>query len=224
MSIKSYKKILLSKLEFAAWNYKGEDEALMERLKVNIANNGDIENLVVRPIGKAKYEVVNGNHRLKVYREMGMKEALCYDIGDVSEATAKRIAIELNETRFPSDQKKVSAMLKELKEEYGFDELKMSSPLDEEALAATIEAFSEDEWDNIDLSDAPQQEPDKPNATLKTDRASFAKVEFILTRNVRVTFDLALDSLAKSYGIEIDPTNIDSTEVFMIINKLIKKG
>lgn len=225
MSLKNYKRILLSKLVYASWNYKGDDDGLMSRLKVNITNNGDIENLVVRPLGKGKYEVVNGNHRLKAYLDLGMKDALCYDIGEVSDAKAKRVAIELNETKFPNDHKKLTAMLKELEEEYGFDSLKMSAPLDEEALAAALESLNEEEdWEKIDIGDGEKQAPKAPNATLKSDTSGFAKIELILTKNVRVTFDMALDSLASSYGLEIDPTNVDSTQTFQVLLKLIKKG
>jgi hypothetical protein len=225
MSIKNYKRILLSKLVSASWNYKGDDDGLMSRLKVNITNNGDIENIVVRTIGKGKYEVVNGNHRLKAYLDLGMKDALCYDIGEVSDAKAKRIAIELNETKFPNDHKKLTAMLKELEEEYGFDSLKMSAPLDEDALAAALESFNDEEdWEKIDVGDGEKLPPKAPNATLKSDTSGFAKIELILTKNVRVTLDMALDSLASSYGLEIDPTNVDSTQTFQILLKLIKKG
>lgn len=227
MSLKNYKRILLSKLVFANWNYKGDDDGLMSRLTENIRINGDIENLVVRPIGKGKYEVVNGNHRLKAYLTLGKKDALCYDIGEVSDAKAKRVAIELNETKFPNDHKKLNAILKELEEEYGFDSMKMSAPLDEEALSAALDSLNGGEdWENVDIGDGedPKLPPKKPNATLKSDTSGFAKIELILTKNVRVTFDMALDALAASYGLEIDPTNVDSTQTFQILLKLIKRG
>jgi hypothetical protein len=235
MSIKNYKEIELKKLIFAAWNYKGEDPELMERLKANIVANGAIENLVVRPIGQGKYEVVNGNHRLQAYKELNMKTALCYDMGDISDAMAKRVAVELNETKFPNDSKKLAAMLNELKEEYGFDELKMTSPLDEEALANTLTSFEEN-WDQIDadvkekngVTEGSEPSPKaKPSPTsgvsLNQNDPTFAKVDFVLTPEIKAALEISLEGLNKSYGIETDPTNLDSTKTFKLVNKLLTK-
>ena len=235
MSIKNYKDLPLNKLIFAQWNYKGEDPELMERLKANIVANGAVENLVVRSIGQGKYEVVNGNHRLQAYKELNMKTALCYDMGDISDAMAKRMAVELNETRFPSDAKKLASLLNELKEEYGFDELKMTSPLDEESLSHTLSSFSEN-WGDIDASVREKNgvnegsEPlakGKPsptsNVSLNNTDPSFAKVDFVLTPEIKAAFEMSLENLNQSYGIESDPTNVDSTKTFKLVNKLLTK-
>jgi ParB-like chromosome segregation protein Spo0J len=77
----AYQKIKISSLELAPWNYKEDDAKLQAKLVKNIQSNGQVENIVVREIGEGKYEVVNGNHRLKAFREIGLSTVMAYNLG-----------------------------------------------------------------------------------------------------------------------------------------------
>lgn len=102
-ALKYYQNIPIEKIVKATWNYKYDNSELKEKLKVNIAKNGQIENIIVRTIGDDLFEIVNGNHRYDAFIELGIKEVVCFNVGKISLAQAQQIAIETNETRFESD-------------------------------------------------------------------------------------------------------------------------
>lgn len=129
-----WKELSLEVLTPAQWNYKEDDEATMKKLVANIKKNQQIENIIVRPIDDSceVYEVVNGNHRLEAMRTLGIKTATCFDLGIVSEAHAKRVAVETNETRFPINPVRLSEIVASLTQESGVDELLESMPFSKE--------------------------------------------------------------------------------------------
>ncbi len=132
-------KIAIEKLEKAEWNYKKNDQALMEKLVANIKRNGQIENLIVRELPKGKYEIVNGNHRYDALVELKTKKAWCYNLGKIKLAMAKRIAIETNETRFDSDMGKLDDLMKELEKSFNLGDLKMTMPFNEKEFGKMFE-------------------------------------------------------------------------------------
>lgn len=144
---KNFKSLPLEKLIFADWNYKTNDEKLQKKLVANIKKTGQIENIIVRPIKGGKYEVINGNHRLLAFQELEYEEVFCYDLGKISDAHAKRIAIETNETKFKSDSIKLAQLMEELKLE--FDDIALTSPFSDEELDNMSKTLSFD-WDAQD--------------------------------------------------------------------------
>lgn len=122
-----YTSISIDKLIKADWNYKKNDKEQEKRLRANITKNGFIENLVVREIENG-FEVINGNHRLDVLSQLGIHNVMCYNVGKIDEIRAKRIAIELNETRFPSDTKSLNNLLEELSASFELPDLEATLP------------------------------------------------------------------------------------------------
>lgn len=123
-----FQDVATSQLVKADWNYKKEDPKLTEKLTENIKRNGFIENIIIRELDTGYYEVVNGNHRLDVAKQIGMAEIHCYNLGKISEARAKKIAIAGNETRFESDEIKLTETLRELQAEFNIEELVAELP------------------------------------------------------------------------------------------------
>lgn len=95
----------------AKWNYKLDNESVQKELKSYIQNRGLIQNLIVRQTS-AGIELVNGHHRLKAIRELGIKQVMAYDLGKIDQDTAEKIALETNETRFKPDPLKLENLLK----------------------------------------------------------------------------------------------------------------
>ena len=141
--MKNWIDINIEKLVPADWNYKKDDSKLSEKLKNNIKRNGQIENIIVRELDTGFFEVVNGNHRLSVFKELGLVEAKCYNLGKISLSQAQRIAIETNETRFQTDEFKLDELLKELLTGNEINELLETIPFDKDYLERLC---------NIDLS------------------------------------------------------------------------
>lgn len=165
---KNYKFIPIDSLIEANWNYKENDNFLQEQLKNNIKRSGQIATCNVRELNTGYYEVVDGNHRLRAFKELGMKYVACYDHGKISQAEAIRIALEKNETRFKSDEIKMNNLLKELSEQFEFDELKSTMPFSEEDLSKMINEMDSitDDYFTIEETDNNNNEPIINNSEL----------------------------------------------------------
>ena len=85
----------LDRLLEAPWNPNTMTPAMREKLRNSIARYGLVENLVVRPLGD-NFEVLSGNQRLSVYRDLCINTAPCVvvDLDDTQ-------ALLLAQVRFP---------------------------------------------------------------------------------------------------------------------------
>ena len=122
-STKGFQKVDIKGLLKAKWNYKYDDKQKAESLRKNIERNGQIENIVVRELTPGRFEIVNGNHRLDAFLALGFKDVQAFNLGKISLAAAKRVAIELNETRFPTDQISLAETIGEIVKEFGIADL-----------------------------------------------------------------------------------------------------
>jgi hypothetical protein len=135
--------IPLAAIRFAPWNYKRQDTRMMtaldrqtERHKKNGHGSGQLETLLVRQVGKGKWEVVDGNHRLALYRRRKMKAAACIDLGEVSEDEAMRVSIELNMTRWKPHGERLARRVAAIVRHFGEADVKATCPMDSETLDA----------------------------------------------------------------------------------------
>lgn len=104
--------IRLDQLHEAAWNPNVMDASMRARLRRSVEHFGIVENLVVRP-QPAGFEVLSGNQRLQVYRELGLSTAPCYVV-ELDDARARLLAQVLNRTRGEDDQGLKAAALKRI--------------------------------------------------------------------------------------------------------------
>jgi len=125
---KGFIEIELTSLSMAKWNYKTNNKELQQKLVNNIKRNGQIENIIIRELDNNKFEIINGNHRFLALKELKYKKVTAYNLGKISLNHAKRIAIETNETRFVSDNNKLSDLLIEISQEFNFDDLVQTMP------------------------------------------------------------------------------------------------
>jgi hypothetical protein len=132
----------------AEWNYKKNSNWMMERLINNFRRNGQLETIVVRKIPKGKYEVVNGNHRLDAFQRLGIAEVHCFLLEKASLEEAKRIAVELNETRFDTDPVILSELIASIEKEFPED-LLQTLPITEEDLEG-LRMMQKFDWANTD--------------------------------------------------------------------------
>jgi len=155
--LKSYKPVKISQIDKAEWNYKIDDEKKKEKLKKQIVRNNQIENIIVRIKEDSRYECINGNHRLDAFKEMNWEYCIAYDCGKISQATAERIAIETNETKFNSDNLKIAELITDILKEYDMKEIELTMPYTMEELKDYSELldsnwaqFNKDKKDNSD--------------------------------------------------------------------------
>ena len=153
MEIK-WQEIEIAKLVTATWNYKKDFEYLEEKLINNIKKNGIVENIIVRVIEGGKFEVVNGNHRLKACQKIGLSKIMCCNLGNLGIKAAKRIAVETNETKFPNDKSKLGDILGELLDGHGLDDIVSTTPWSPEELEKLAKVNLDDISTGLD-DDAP---------------------------------------------------------------------
>ena len=94
--------IPVEQLRGAPWNANHMDEGMMEHLRESVGRYGLVENLVVRPLGSGSYEVLSGNQRLRLLRELGMSTVPCFVV-DLDGARARLLAQALNRVRGQDD-------------------------------------------------------------------------------------------------------------------------
>jgi len=104
----------VSALRLAEWNYKVDDDEMTQKLAANIKRNGQVESILVRDLDDGAFEVVNGNHRLVAFRQLGITQAMCFHLGSFSEVDAKRLAIEVNETGFDPSYPDLAKLIREI--------------------------------------------------------------------------------------------------------------
>jgi len=70
--------IMLNQLQEAPWNPNREDVDMLHHLEASIRRYGLVEPLVVRPAQDSHFEVLSGNHRLKILNSLGISMPLVW--------------------------------------------------------------------------------------------------------------------------------------------------
>jgi len=143
-SLEQYQLVPVAKLRKAPWNYKEDDDEQSKKLAANIKRNKQVVNIIVREMPDGTLEVVDGNHRVDAFHEAGMKMAVAFNLGKVPVTTAKRMAMEINETRFKSDHVKMAELVQELVDKHGLDDLETTMPFSREDLEGYMNLLSFD--------------------------------------------------------------------------------
>jgi ParB family chromosome partitioning protein len=84
----------ISKVEPMPDNSNVQDDGMLAHLNSSIAEFGNVQALVVRPIGRGRYQVISGDWCLKVLQELGFKDVQCVVVQ--LDARAKLLAHALN--------------------------------------------------------------------------------------------------------------------------------
>jgi DNA modification methylase len=111
--------VSIERLVEAAWNPNRVPARLLAKLRRSIEEFGIVENLVVRPYpdGSGRLEVLSGNHRLRVYRELGLCTVPVVVV-ELADAEARLLAQTLNRTRGTDDPKAYAELLERVLQDY----------------------------------------------------------------------------------------------------------
>jgi hypothetical protein len=130
----NFKLVPVDLLVKAPWNYKEEREDISLKLRENMKRIGQVQNLMVRLLPTRYFEILNGNHRIDEMIALGFRFAFVYDFGGISQHEAERIAVETNETNFPTDQLRLAEIVRDLRQEFPLEDLQMTLPYSEDEL------------------------------------------------------------------------------------------
>lgn len=132
----------IDKLDRAAWNANVVPPDILEKITASIVEFGIVENLVARkhPDRRGRFEVLSGNHRLDLYRELGVTDAPV-TIVNVDDAHARILAQTLNRTRGADDPAAYAALLTAVLADVDLDEILRFLPETEESVTRIIDGL-----------------------------------------------------------------------------------
>jgi ParB-like chromosome segregation protein Spo0J len=102
----------LSELHAAPWNANRVPKRTLQKIKRSIKQFGFVENLVARQVAEG-YEVLSGNHRLELLRELGVQEVQVVVV-ELDDARARLLAQTLNRTRGRDNPEAYQALIDDL--------------------------------------------------------------------------------------------------------------
>jgi hypothetical protein len=135
--------VKVDSIELAPWNYKMEDEVIARKLATGMQKNGYVTKIAIAQRAEEpdseKYEVIDGNHRVMAFKNIGVEEVQATFVGRLSKAMRQRIGIELNELRFANDSIKFAQTMTDLIKDFSIDDLESTMPYSRKE----IETFGE---------------------------------------------------------------------------------
>ena len=106
--------------------------AVMAKLRAEFAQNGPCVPITVRRSGDA-YIVIDGEHRWRICRELGLKEIPCI-VQDFSETEAKIKTVQLNYLHGSVVPIKLASLIHDLNKEIKLEDLAKRLPYEEAQL------------------------------------------------------------------------------------------
>jgi ParB-like chromosome segregation protein Spo0J len=208
------KKIDVKQIERSDWPYKADDAEMQAKLAGNIERNGLVAPLVAyRRKGETTVRIVDGNHRLEVLKRSGLPVTIAERdempevlfVGEMDDHAAKRLAVEINETRFASDQAALAKLIGTISDHYDLGDLIETMPFDEDELAGYVKLG--------DLDFAPPEAPARKSEPIDDD-TEWKTVRVRVPRAVKDIFDAEMDRLKQLTGSDKDCVALEA----MIMN------
>jgi ParB family chromosome partitioning protein len=153
--------IPISKIRPNPWNPNAMDDAMLARERASIEKFGFIGTAMVRSAPDGEWELVDGEHRWRIARELGMEELPCWDLGTVSDLVAKELSLVLREIHGDHDPARVQAILREIAKTESAESLRLVLPYSEEVYARLGKLNSTFDWKA--LEDQAKEKPTEPS-------------------------------------------------------------
>jgi ParB family chromosome partitioning protein len=187
------------------------DQQMTDRLRESIRRYGLVQNLVVRPKGKDAYEVLSGNQRLKVIKEMGFTVVSCVVI-EVSDAQARLLSQALNRIRGEDDLGLRAESLRSVLASLSIEEI--SSLLPETALS--LKSFSALRQE--DMTTYLKNWQVSQSAKLKHLQFQLSPAQLEVVEKVLVRF---VSDVKKN---QVNVPNIRGTALYLLCKDYLEKG
>lgn len=140
------------------WNPNVMDDFMFEKELASIRKFGFVNPVIGRqtPLGP---QIIDGEHRWKSAKKLGMLMVPGWDLGPISDEIAKQLTIVLNETRGKAEPIKLSELLADLLTTESKQDLLDVLPFSKEALDG-LSGLADFDWKQFDEVPAPRETPD----------------------------------------------------------------
>jgi ParB-like chromosome segregation protein Spo0J len=118
-----------------AWNPNRMSQAMMAKELLSIETHGFIVPVTVRELVDS-FELLDGEHRWKCARHLGISPIPCWNLGEVEEDDAKQLTIILNETKGDYDAERMRRLVQDLAQRRSPEDLGRILPFSAERMAA----------------------------------------------------------------------------------------
>jgi DNA modification methylase len=154
------KEIPIDLLVEADWNANHVPPALLAKLRHSLERFGVVENLVARPHPERTgcFEVLSGNHRLRLLRELGYASAPVVVL-ELDDARARLLAQTLNRTRGSDDPQRYAAALERILEEFDAATVAEYLPESEATIERHLRDYGTREAESLGSPLVPPAEP-----------------------------------------------------------------
>lgn len=142
------------------WNPNKQSHFMYEREKRSIKKFGFVDPITVRRV-EGQLEIVDGEHRWRAAKDLGLTAVSVTDLGEVSIVQAKALTDVLNNLKGNPDAYRQNQLIEDILA--AEPELKDVLPYTEAQLAQYVDAVN---WDGLDAADRSKPRPAKGHVTL----------------------------------------------------------
>lgn len=131
-----------------SWNPNRMTDFMYQKELASISRFGMVNPIIVRQVDD-RYEVIDGEHRLKAAHELLLDSIPIWSLGDIPDTTAKQLTVVLNETRGSTDRGELSTLLRDLLTSEPTVELMAVLPFSEPDFQAIVDLPAFD-WSTVE--------------------------------------------------------------------------
>ena len=139
--------VSIESLSANIWNPNIQTDFIFDKELTSIKNHGFIDPILVRE-KEGRLEIIDGEHRYKAAKTLGIKKVSINNLGKISDENAKQLTILMNEVRGKADKTKMGELLKDLQTSLPFEDLVLNLPYSDIEIQSMIGQVSLD-WDQI---------------------------------------------------------------------------
>lgn len=201
----------LAQLREAPWNPNTMTPEMQAKLRASLTRFDVVENLVVRPLRKGTYEVLSGNQRLSVLKELQKKTAPCCVV-ELGDAEARLLVQALNRIQGEDDLGLKAELVRAILEKLPQDEVLALLPETAESLGALASLGQESMAEHL-------------QAWQKAQEARLRHFQVQLTSDQMAVVEQALaQALPAAKKAKGDNPNVRGVALFLVCKAYLSRG
>ena len=151
MSKPKQQTVAIDSLDANPWNPNVQSDFMFEKTIAAVKEFGFIDPVTVRSsingVALARKQIIDGEHRVRAAKRLGLESVLIVDLGDVSDARAKTLTDVLNRMRGENDAQRWAEMVESIKLEA--PEMVELLPYSEAEITAMLGSVASFDWDTL---------------------------------------------------------------------------